>query len=69
MEHRHASVPLRGFLGGETDSVLRQALSLRMKLALLQLTERDREADAAQRGLADRVKLLNASTSFRRRPG
>jgi hypothetical protein len=68
MQHRHASVPLREILGGETDSVLRQPLSLRMKLALLHLIERDRGADAAQRGLADRVKLLNASTSFRRRP-
>ena len=58
----------RDILGGETDSFLRQPLSLRMRLALLQLTERDRGVDAAKQGLADRVEFVNASTSFRRRP-
>lgn len=58
MDHGHASVPHRHILGGETDTFLRQPLSLRMKLALLQLTERDQDrgADAAKRGLADRVE-------------
>jgi len=68
MDYGGESVPLSHILGGKADPFLRQPLSLRMKLALLHLTERneksDRGADAAyKRTMADRVALLNVSRS------
>ena len=68
MDYGDEPVPLSHILESEADTFLRQPLSLRMKLALLHLTESDEKPDpgADAPKMADRVALLNATGSSRR---